>query len=146
MNQWKTSPELLTKDQTAQHPDVQGVTALPFTKFTDYTTFQGEFAISEGDLIFHFDRTPEIRALPQGPRDVYWQKTFAIALDRVAQEVFQAGPPELQGQFIDEPDLGIVQSWWFRANGFGHILEPHKKIYAFLDALDAALDDASSRQ
>lgn len=140
------SPKLLTPELTAQNPDVQGVSALSFIKFTEYTTFQGEFAITDGDLVFHFDRTPECRALPQAKRDVYWQRTFAVALNDVAQAVFAAGPPQLQAQFIDDPDIGIVQSWWFRANGFGHLLEPHKKVYSFLDALDAALDEASKTQ
>jgi hypothetical protein len=140
------SPELLTPELTAKNPDIQGVAALVFIKITDYTTFQGEYAITNGDLVFHFDRTDEIRALPQGPRDVYWHRTFAECLNEVAQRIFEAGPPELQGQFIDEPDLGVIQSWWFKASGFGHILDPHKKVYAFLDALDSALDAASSRQ
>ncbi len=136
-----------TEIEAAQsNPDVQGVSALAFTKFNDYTTFQGEYAITEGDLVFHFFRTPEVKALPQAKRDLYWQRTFAVCLNDVAQKVFEAGPPRLQGQFIDEPELGVVQSWWFRANGYGHLLEPHKKIYSFLDALDSALEAASSTQ
>lgn len=146
MNDQLKTPELLTEIETAQNPDIQGVAALSFKKFNDYTTFQGEFAITEGDLVFHFDRTDEVKALQQGPRDVYWQQTFAACLNQVAQNVFEATYPQLQGQFIDEPELGVVQSWWFRANGFGHLLDPHKKVYSFLDALDAALEEASRRQ
>lgn len=140
------NPKLLTPEQTAANPDVQGVAALAFIKFTDYTTFQGEFAITAGDLVFHFERTPETKALPQGPRDVYWQRTFATCLNDVAQAFFKAGPPELEAMFIDDPDLGIIQSWWFRAYGFGALLDPHKKVYNFLDALDAALEEASKKQ
>ena len=122
------------------------MTALAFIPFTEYTTFTGEFAIKEGDLVFHFNRSREVMAKDEQSRERYWRTTFPTCLERAAKKIFECDYPRIMGQFIHEPSLGIIESWWFRADGFGQLLEPHKKAYAFLDALDSALDEASSSQ
>ncbi len=124
--------------------DIQGVAALAFIPVKDYTTFEAEFAITEGDLVYHFNRTPEVMALHGMARENYWKTTFATHLERVAKKYFEADYPRISAQFIHEPSLGITESWWFRAEGFGHLLDPHKKAYGFLDALDASIEAAAS--
>ena len=40
------------------------VLPLQFTRVLDYTTFAAEFAIKDGDLVFHFFVTDEVNELP----------------------------------------------------------------------------------
>lgn len=137
---------LIAAKQIGRNEDVQGIAAIEFSQIREYTTYEGEFAVKDGDLVFHFSRTAEVLAKPGTEREAYWKTTFPTCLERVAKEVFECDYPRIQGQFIHEPSLGIVESWWFKADGFGMLLEPHKKAYVFLDALDKALDEASTSQ
>lgn len=98
-----------------------------------YTTFTAEYAVAEGDLIFHFYPTLEVQKLPN-PSE-YWHQVFPEALDRIAREHFQAEFPKLKAAYTEEK-----ASWWMRAFGFGMVLEPHKLAHAFFDKLDQALD------
>ena len=142
MSQSLKDPSL--EDLQKEQANIQGVAALGFIQVNDYTTFKCEFTIKEGDLVFHFNRTPEVMQREPLSREQYWKQTFPTCLERSAKKVFDCDFPRIMGQFIHEPKLGIEESWWFRASGFGHLLDPHKKAYAFLDELDASLDAASS--
>lgn len=118
---------------------------LAFQEVNDYTTFKAEFAMEAGDMIFHFYKTPEIRSLPN-PRG-YWAEVFPSVLEPVAKKAFDADYPRLKAQHVydeEQPHSPTepLDSWWFRAYGFGHRLDPHSVAYRFLDALDAALDEA----
>ncbi len=104
-----------------------------FIPCRDFTTFEAEFAVTEGDLVFHFKVTPEVQALDNPSK--YWLEDFSKALDTVAQEVFKASFPRLRAAYTEE-----MASWYLRAEGAGMLLDPHALAYRFLDALDAALD------
>jgi hypothetical protein len=136
----------IAASQIGRNEKIQGVAALAFIPVTDLTTFSGEFTITEGDLVFHFNRSPEVLAKPAAEREKYWRTTFPTCLEKVAKKVFECDYPRIAGQFIHEPDLGIIESWWFRASGFGHLLDPHRKAYDFVEELDKALDEASISQ
>jgi hypothetical protein len=121
-------------------PNDVGVAPLAFTRVEAYTTFRAEFAIEGGDVIVHFYR-------PEGDDDgahaaTYWTTTFPAELERVAKSIFRADYPRLQAQHVDAADLGI-DSWWLRAYGFGHLLDPAGLALRFFDRLDLALDAAS---
>ena len=133
-----TSEKTQLDGNKRQQLDIEGRAALPvqplqFIKFTDYTTFSAELAITEGDLVYHFYVTAEVNALPDAR--VYWYEVFAQVLERVAQEYFKATAPRLKAAYTQEQ-----ASWWLRAFGFGMVLDPHKLAYGFLHVLDAALD------
>ena len=123
---------------------IQGVAALQFVKVSDFTTFDAQFAITEGDIVVQFFFSPEIKAWAPQQQIAYWGKVFPSALEPAAKKTFNADFPRLKAQHIYEPDLGI-NSWWFRAYGFGHLLDPHKLVYAFLEELDRGLDTALNR-
>lgn len=127
---------------TVQSLGEQAVLPLTFVQIEGYTTFRAEFAVTEGDLVFHFFMTPEIEALPEKERKHYWAERFAEVLEPVAKEHFLADAPRIKAQHVC--DMGI-DSWWFRAKGFGHLLDPHRFAYQFLDKLDQALDDQISK-
>ena len=131
MNQ--ISARQVTDAVASDQNDVHGVAAMQFTQVNDYTTFRAEFAVTAGDIVFHFFETAEVQAL--SARNIYWETVFAKELEAVAVRVFNADSTRLRAAYTDE-----LRSWWLRAYGFGHLLDPHRLVYRFLDALDEALD------
>jgi hypothetical protein len=109
------------------------VLPIRFQEVLGYTTFAAEYAVSEGDIIFHFFVTLEVQKMPEPKK--YWLETFPEVFDRVAQEHFQAQFPRLKAAYTEEK-----ASWWMRAFGFGMVLEPHQLAHSFFDKLDQELD------
>lgn len=97
-----------------------------FTKVEDYTTFKAEYTMKDGDLVIHF--------FP-GENKLVWKSIFAEVLDRVAQEHFKATAPRLQAKFTEE-----MNSWWFRARGYDHLVDFNAFVSRFFDLLDASLE------
>jgi hypothetical protein len=133
-----TTPTLTPRQVTKTVEGEQTAGTLPvlpliFTTVNDYTTYAAEFAITEGDLVFHFYATDEVnqRRDPRG----YWLEAFPAVMERVAKDYFKADFPRLKAAYTEEK-----ASWWMRAKGFGQVLDPHKFTYKFLDELDSALD------
>jgi len=121
---------------------------MAFRPVDDYTTFRAEFSVSEGDIIFHFFKTKEVEALPN-VRD-YWAKTFAEVLEPAAKKHFRADYPRLKAQHCYDEESPYsrqepLDSWWFRAYGFGHLLDAHGFALKFLESLDAGLEEALKR-
>jgi hypothetical protein len=121
-------------------PNDVGVAPVAFTPAPDYTTFRAEFALEGGDIIVHFFLPGDPDARAGAP--TYWTETFPAELERVAKEVFKADYPRLQAQHVSAQDLGI-DSWWLRAFGFGHLLDPAALTLRFFERLDVALDAVS---
>jgi len=117
------------------------IRGIEFVKASGYTTFDCEFSITQGDLVFHFFLSPEMQRWSAASQRAYWGEVVPRVLEEVAKSTFNAEFPRLQAQHVYEPDMGI-NSWWLRAYGFGHLLDPHALVYRFLDALDAGLDVA----
>lgn len=65
----------------------------------------------------------------------YWLTTFAAKLDKVARKYFEADVPRLQAKYTPE-----LASWWFKAQGFAHMLDPKQYVEDFLDLLNAELN------
>lgn len=131
-------PEQATAQLAEQGAGSLPVQAIHFQKVDGYTTFNVEYAVSEGDLIFHFYVTAEIQKL-KSPQD-YWYKLFPSVLDVIARDHFKVEFPRLKAAYTEEK-----ASWWMRAFGFGGVLEPHKLAHGFFDKLDAALEEAQSK-
>lgn len=108
----------------------------------NYTTFDAEYTLKDGDLVLHFFPSDEVKK--RGDGEVHWKQVFPTHLERVAKKVFEADFPLIQAQYIHEPALGVHNSWWFKAANVGTLLDPHKKLFSFLDALDDALEATSS--
>lgn len=117
------------EDQGSELP----VLPIRFQRVSGYTTFEAEYAVTEGDLVFHFYVTEEIQRLENPHR--YWLEIFPAALDATAREYFKAEFPRLKAAYTEEQ-----ASWWLRAKGFGMLLDPHKLVHSYFDTLDEALD------
>jgi hypothetical protein len=125
---WNPSEILATESDA-------GVQPIVFVQCDEYHHFRAEFAVVGGDLVFHFFP-------PKRPHDldVYWGGFFPAVLDPVAREAFKAEYPRLKATRITEFE---IDSWWFRAYGFGQGLSPPALAYRFLDALERGLDTNS---
>jgi hypothetical protein len=104
-----------------------------YKNVTDYTTFRAEYGMVGDDIVIHFFETAE---KPITLRD-YWQVLFPRVLNDTGQEYFQAGHPRLVAKFTPE-----LKSWWFRARGYDHLLDPDAFVAKFLEKLDSTLDQA----
>jgi hypothetical protein len=120
---------------------------LAFREVDDYTTFKAEFAMDAGDIVFHFFKTDEVKSLDPSAQNLYWQTTFAAALESVTPGFFgvtsDSGRLQAKHVYDDEQPYSAAEpldSWWLRAFGFGHRLDPHKLALKFLETLDSALD------
>ena len=118
------------------------VLPLQFIKVEDLTTFAAEVAISDGDAIYHFYVTKEVNELPRWkdrtvsvqPRR-YWAELFPELLEKTARQYFDCDEKRLKAAYTAEK-----ASWWLRAKGAGHKLNPQGFALGFCDALDAALE------
>jgi hypothetical protein len=128
----------LLEDQSAMEISEE---AIP--KFTQVSTksFKAEFAVVRGDIVLHFFlpkhaviESPESRQAWMN----YWLKTFPAKLDPVAKEYFEADYPRIMAKYTPE-----VASWWFKAQGFGDVLDVAEFLSKFFEKLDAALQERS---
>lgn len=127
----------VTSTVEGEQKAVLPVMGINFIDITEYTTFRAEFAVTEGDLVFHFFPTEEVHALTNPTPNKYWTELFPSLLEPVAKRYFNADETRLKAAYTAEQ-----VSWWMRAFGFGQVLDPHKFAYGFLAELDAALDGA----
>lgn len=107
-----------------------------FDTVSDYTTFTAEYTLKDKDIVVHFFLPKDFRRSGQAAH-VYWTTTFAVALDSVAQEVFQATQPRLQAKYTEE-----LNSWWLRARGYDHLIDTRKFMEKFFERLDEELERA----
>jgi hypothetical protein len=142
MSQWRTSPEARKAVlEEAQGNSSMPVLSLHFIEVPDYTTFHAKFAIDNGDIVFQFFLSPELKSWSAPSQKKFWGEVFPACLEATAKAHFNADYPRLKAQHIYEPDMEL-NSWWFRAYGFGLLLDPHKLSLKFLELLDGALDAA----
>jgi hypothetical protein len=114
-----------------------GVDAVHFVEVKDYTTFDAEYGEKDGNLIFHFFKTPEVCG--RADEEQFWVKLFPQVLDVVAREAFS--DPEgqrLVGAYTEE-----LESYFLKARGFASVPDPDGLATAFLEQLDQALDTKS---
>ena len=115
------------------------VQPLAFTA-VERPSFRAEYAVVEGDLVFHFYRPTNP---PRNPNR-YWEDIFPGVLDPITRNFFKAEYPRLKAKRITDRDgddikLGI-DSWWLRAYGFGYVFDSAAFAVRFLDSLEEALD------
>lgn len=116
---------------------------IQFTQVEDFTTFLAEYALVDGNIVLHFfppREAFELSNTTQTPRISaeylrYWKRTFPEVLSPVAEEFFKATAPVLTATYIEE-----MTSWWMRANGYAHRLDPEGFIRLFFAELDRSLD------
>lgn len=136
----KVSKTLADQGSEAFRADDIAAGVPKFTKVDEYTTFAAEWVLQNGNIIVHFFLPSDFERGAQSKR-VYWTMLFPIALDYVAQEVFAATAPRLQAKYTEE-----LNSWWFRANKYDHIIDLKAFLRKFFDSLDAELEKALSAE
>jgi hypothetical protein len=107
---------------------------IQFTKVKDFTSFDAEYTYVNSDLVMHFFLPPEKRLSNQIDRQ-YWIEYFPKCLDEAARTYFNAEYPRLMAKYTEE-----MESWWFKANGFEHVVDPDALAVKFLKALDTLVD------
>lgn len=106
--------------------------AIPdFKQVSDFTAFLAEYAMIEGDLVIHFFETEERPAKDRH----YWLTIFANVLNDEGQAYFQATAPRLVAKYTEE-----MNSWFFKAQSYGHVINLDVFVMNFLERLDAKLD------
>jgi hypothetical protein len=108
-----------------------------FKKITDFTTFSAEYALIDNNIVIHFFETPEYPIT----NNSYWMDTFPSVLSAFAQKYFNATSPRLVAKYTEE-----LNSWFFKAQGYGHLLDPDVYVHTFLDQLDESLDSTQKKQ
>lgn len=110
------------------------IEAVPkFTPVTNLSTFRAEWVLQNGrDIVIHFFAPPGLNS--QQEHRNYWLTRFPTFLDATARGYFQAEHPRLQAKYTMELD-----SWWFKANGYEHIIDLAGFVRKFLESLDASL-------
>lgn len=99
----------------------------------DYRSFRAEYALKDRDLVIHFFLPTNITEREAYQYRDWWLNEFPQLLDREAQEYFKAGPPRLMARYTEE-----MASWWFKAQGYDHLLDPLAYLDKFLLVLDGA--------
>lgn len=102
-----------------------------FKKITDFTSFFAEYAMIDNNIVCHFFETPEFPIA----NTRYWLELFPTILNEVAQKYFNATAPRLVAKYTEE-----LNSWFFKAQGYGHLLDPDTYVREFFDDLDCAIE------
>lgn len=110
-------------------------------KFTikEYQLFRAEYAMKNRDLVVHFFLPSSATGENAYQYRDWWLQDFPQALDEGSQEYFEAGPPRLMAKYTEE-----LASWWFKAQGYDHLLDPLAYLERFLTVLDARLAQAAA--
>jgi hypothetical protein len=106
-----------------------------------YNNFHVEYAFLDGNFVVHFYVHPNApQVFPEALLESWWQGTFAHALSSVAQEYFRATLPRIVAKYTLE-----TASWWFKAQGYGELLDPIAFLHGFFELLDETLPTVDGR-
>lgn len=107
-----------------------------FTKLS-YPAFNAEYALEGDNIVIHFFVPgPGIKITEE-----YWTSLFADGLNAVGQDHFQATKPRLVARYTEE-----LKSWWFKAQGYSHIIDVPRYVTRFFEKLDAHMAPALQTQ
>jgi hypothetical protein len=122
--------------------DIGGVAdAVPQLTPYDCRSFKAEYGLVDGNLIIHFFLPAHAQPDTEDARSAwlqYWTERFPDKLDVTARTYFEADSPRLVVKYTEE-----LASWFFRGQGYAHMLDLGAYARAFLDLLDAALQSSS---
>lgn len=131
------SPDLaekLVRNQGGTNIDAIA-SSIPEFKKLRYDCFVAEYNINDSTVIIHF-YLPKRKVTER-----YWKSMFAEALNDVGQDHFQATAPRLVARYTEE-----LHSWWFRAQGYGHIIDLPTFVENFFVKLDLRMGPALQTQ
>jgi hypothetical protein len=127
--------EDFSKSRQLAPPMQFGDEAIPKFDRRELLSFTAEYTKRGDDVIIHFYLPQRASLAPETKAKwmEYWMKAFPAKLEPTVREYFEADYPRLVAKYTEE-----ATSWWFKAQGFGHILD----LGAYLDGLFAKLDEA----
>lgn len=97
-----------------------------------YENFHAEYAVVDGNFVVHFFVHPDaLGKYGESALERWWQREFASVMSDVAQEHFKATKPRVMAKYTME-----TASWWFKAQGYGHLLDPVAFLFQFFDQID----------
>jgi len=110
-----------------------------FFKQLDYNFFRVEHRMETDrqgvqNLVVHFFLPTTVDPDKAHGLRNWWLVDFPKALDVTARTYFEADAPRLVAKYTKE-----VASWWFKARGYGHLLDPDEFLHAFFVQLDDTL-------
>lgn len=106
-------------------------------KFTsrEMRYFKLEYALVDRDVIVHFFVGDQVASSwAEANIQKWWLNDFATALSSVAQQHFDATLPRIMAKYTTE-----LASWWFKAQGYDHLLDLDAFLLAFFERLDETL-------
>jgi len=109
--------------------------AIPKFKQQTYATFKAEYDFQDGVITIHFF-LPERKVT-----ELYWKTLFAQAMEQIGTEHFQATKPRLIAKYTPE-----MESWWFRAQGYSHIIDIDAYVLRFFERLAECMAPALQTQ
>lgn len=99
-----------------------------------YGHFQVEFSLGR-DIVIHFFVHPDaLSRWSERALEAWWQQVFPTVLSDVAQKHFNATIPRIMAKYTME-----TASWWFKAQGYGYLLDQTAFLHAFFELLDGSL-------
>ena len=122
--------------------DIGGV-ADGVPKFTPYEcySFRAEYGLVGENIIIHFFLPSHAKTDTEDARKEwmkYWMERFPSKLDITARTYFEAESPRLVVKYTEEE-----ASWFFRGQGYAHMLDLGAYVQKFLALLDEALRSGS---
>ncbi len=104
--------------------------------------FQAEYSYPGSDIVIHFFVTDYQKANWQVDQlENWWLNAFAQTLSAVAQEYYRATAPRIVAKYTPE-----VASWWFKAQGYDHLIDQDAFVLGFLELLDETIHASLSPQ
>lgn len=111
--------------------------AIPEFKDSNRYSFKAKWSVIGEDIQIQFYLPKHAKLDDQRAAEAwqdYWLKKFAATLDASARKYFDADSPRLLAKYTPE-----MASWWFKAQGFAHMLDPEAYVEGFLDLLNEQL-------
>lgn len=97
-----------------------------------YKHFHAEYDFTAGNYVVHFFVPPDmVNKHSERELEMWWQNDFAESLSSVAQEHFKATIPRIMAKYTTEN-----ASWWFKAQGYGTLIDPTAYLLQFFEKLD----------
>ena len=122
--------------------DIGGVAnGVPKLTPFDCYSFKAEYGLVDGNIIIHFYLPTHANTTTVDGRTEwrkYWTERFPDKLDVTAREYFEADRPRLVVKYTEE-----LASWFFRGQGYAHMLDLGAYVQKFLGLLDEALQKSS---
>jgi len=105
----------------------------------EYRNFRAEYALSDDDFIIHYFITKkQIKSCPMQELEHWWLNEFSEKMEALSKEYFDAGSPRIQAAYTPE-----LASWWFRARGYGYLIDPTAFLLEFFEQLDGSFHEAA---